>query len=151
MNEANSNEKNDLKYKVYLEERKFLVDAEREQSQSFDKAILTLAGGAFGISLTFIKEIVSSHKPVQLHWLILAWICFIVSMLSTLISFLASQRACSTQRDILESSYFDKQDKKSDCENKAAKWTNLLNVLSILTFIMGAIFLAIFSIVNLMA
>ncbi|MGB7581754.1 MAG: hypothetical protein WBL85_04825 [Sedimentisphaerales bacterium] len=150
MNEANPNEKSDLKYKVYLEERKFLVDAEREQSQSFDKAILTLAGGAFGISLTFIKDIVSNHEPVQLPWLILAWICFIVSMLSTLISFLTSQKACATQREILEALYCDEQDKKSNHENTAAERTSWLNWFSISTFIMGTIFLAIFSIVNLM-
>jgi hypothetical protein len=154
MDNTESNEKNDLKYQVYLEERKSLVDAEREQSRLFDKAILTLAGGAFGLSLTFIKEIISSNKPVQIYWLILAWICFCSSMLSTLISFLTSQSACSTQRDILEATYLGnhaEQDGKSERMNSAAIWTKRLNVFSILTFIVGAVFLSIFSIVNLLA
>lgn len=151
MNETNSNKKSDLNYKIYFEERKSLVEAKREQSQLFDKAILTLAGGALGLSLTFIKEIISSHKPVQIYWLILAWICFIVSMLSTLISFLTSQCACSTQIEILEESYFNDTNKKSENNKIAAKWTNCLNWISILTFIMGAFSLGVFSIVNLLA
>lgn len=48
-NKLDSNSNNDLKYKVYLEERKSLIDAEREGSRLFDKAILTLAAGAFGL------------------------------------------------------------------------------------------------------
>jgi hypothetical protein len=154
MNEDDSREKGNLKYKVYLEERKSLVEAEGEQSQLFDKAILTLAGGAFGLSLTFIKEIISNHKPIQISWLILAWIFFIVSMLSTLISFLTSQCACSKQREILETTYFDNHDNKDgkiEIVNPAAKWTKWLNIFSILTFVTGTVFLAIFSIINLMA
>lgn len=153
MDEPHPDEKIDLKYKVYLEERKSLVDAEREQSQLFDKAILTLAGGAFGLSLTFIKDMISNHKPIQIYWLILAWTCFCASMLSTLISFLTSQNACSTQRATLEAEYFEnhtKQNGKCNVTNSAAMWTRYLNWFSILTFIAGTVCLSIFSIVNLL-
>ncbi len=56
MNKLDSESNNDLKYKVYLEERKLLVDAVREGARSFDKTILALASGAFGLSLTFIRQ-----------------------------------------------------------------------------------------------
>jgi hypothetical protein len=36
-------------YKVYLEERKQLIEAERGTAQQFDKAILTLAAGALAL------------------------------------------------------------------------------------------------------
>ncbi len=153
MEEADTNKTSNLNYKDYLEERKLLIDAEREQSRLFDKAILTLAGGAFGLSLTFIKDIVSEQKPIQICWLILAWICFCSSMLSTLISFLTSQKACSRQREIIEESSPNngiKLDGSSGSLNKPAVWTYRLNVVSILTFITGAVFLSVFSIVNLL-
>ena len=152
MNESNSNEKDDLKYKVYLEERRSLVDAEREQSRLFDKAILTLAAGTFGLSLTFIKEIVSNNEPVKIYWLVLAWVFFCASILSTLSSFLTSQRACSRQRDLLEAEYFGGnigESKVAQPQNNAATCTWWLNVVSIATFMLGVSFLAIFSIINL--
>jgi len=105
-----SNSQKDLEYKVYLEERKLLIDAEREGSRSFDKTILTLSAGAFGISLTFIRQIVPNIETGTLFLLILGWTGFTISMLATLISFLTSQRACARQREILEENYFNKSD-----------------------------------------
>ena len=150
--ESNSNSKNTLEYKVYLEERKLLVDAKREGARSFDKAILTLAAGAFGLSLTFIRQIVPNAGPDYMFCLILAWSGFCVSLLSTLISFLASQYACSRQIEILDEVYIDnqsEQDRKVKLKNEPAIWTRRLNILSICAFIVGVIFLATFSIVNL--
>ena len=53
----------DTGYEVYLEERKSLVTALLEQTRSFDKYVLTLAGGTFGLSFLFIKQIV----PQPMH------------------------------------------------------------------------------------
>jgi len=133
-------------YKVYLEERKQLVEAERKTAQQFDKAILTLAAGALALSITFINHIAPHPKPNSIYFLIIAWISFSLSMLSTLISFLTSQAACRKQRDIIDKSVLDKNDSK----NKAASWTNWLNYFSIGFFIAGVIFLIIFSIINLL-
>lgn len=153
MNKLDSDSNDDFKYKVYLEERKSLVDAEREGSRLFDKAILTLAAGAFGLSLTFIRQIVPNIISGTMFMLICAWVGFCISLLSTLISFLTSQFACSKQREILEAEYFDNHsgyNKKAIFKNKTAIWTKRLNILSIFTFIFGVIFLAIFSIINLL-
>jgi len=151
MNQNSTNEK-DFKYKLYLEERRLLIDAEREGARSFDKAILTLAAGAFGLSLTFIRQIVPNIEAGTLYLLISAWAGFAISMLFTLVSFLTSQRACARQREILEEEYFDKsdnRDRKAQTKNKFAIWTDWLNRLSIITFIIGVILLALFSISNL--
>jgi magnesium-transporting ATPase (P-type) len=127
-------------YQVYLEERKQLITAERDTAQQFDKAILTLAAGALGLSIAFINQIAPHPKPNSIYCLITAWISFCLSMLSTLISFLTSQAACRKQRDIID---------KNNTKNKAASWTNWLNYFSIGFFIAGVIFLIIFSTINL--
>jgi len=153
MSKLDSNSNDSLEYKVYLEERKSLVDAEREGSRLFDKAILTLTAGAFGLSLTFIRQMAPDIKSGTAFMLVYAWVGFCVSLLSTLISFLTSQSACSRQREMLEAEYFHNSsghDKKTNLKNKFAVWTKWLNILSIFTFIIGVIFLAIFSIVNLL-
>ena len=153
LNKLESDNSDNLEYEVYIEERKLLVDAKREGSRLFDRAILTLAAGAFGLSLTFIRQIVPNIKSGTMFMLICAWVGFCVSLLSTLISFLTSQLACSKQIEILEAEYFNNHsshDKKANLKNKASDWTRRLNILSIFTFIIGVIFLAIFSISNLL-
>ena len=47
----------DTKDKAYLEERKSLINASLEEAKLFDKAILTLAAGVFGLSLAFMRQI----------------------------------------------------------------------------------------------
>ena len=133
-------------YQVYLDERKQLIDAERNTAQQFDKAILTLASGALGLSITFIKQIAPHPKSQSIYFLIVAWVLFSFSILSTLISFLISQAACRRQREILDQDISEKEHK---INNNAADWTNRLNYLSIAFFILGIVFLIIFSAVNL--
>ncbi len=138
-------------YKVYLEERKLLIEAERETAQQFDKAILTLAAGALALSITFINQIAPKPKLYSIYWLIIAWSFFCLSLLSTLISFLTSQAACRKQRDILDEE-ISKNSKKSNNteENNAALWTDKLNKLSIAFFILGVMLLIVFSAMNLL-
>jgi len=153
MKKLGSESKDNLNYKVYFEERKLLVDAAREGARSFDKTILALASGAFGLSLTFIKQISPNIKSEIVCLLICAWVCFCISLLSTLISFLTSQSACLKQIEILEEEHLNNQsnhDKETNLKNMASDYTQRLNILSISAFIIGVIFLAIFSISNLL-
>ena len=156
MSKLDSNSNDSLEYKVYLEERKSLVDAVREGARSFDKTILVLSSGAFGLSLTFIRQISPNIKSGTVFLLICAWVGFCLSLLFTLISFLTSQSACLKQIKILEVEYFNSQrehDKKANIENienKSSDWTGRLNKLSIVAFMLGVIFLAFFSISNLL-
>jgi preprotein translocase subunit SecE len=133
-------------YQVYLEERKQLIAAERDTAQQFDKAILLLAAGALALSITFINQIAPNPKPVSIYFLIVAWVLFCTSLLSTLISFLTSQVACRKQRDILDDKIADKSNNK---DNRATSWTNRLNYFSITFFILGVVSLIIFSALNL--
>jgi len=134
-------------YQKYLEERKLLVSAERETAQQFDKSILTLAGGALALSITFIDKIAPCPKESSIFFLVNAWGLFCLSLLITLISFLTSQAACRTQRDILDD---DISGEETGRVNKPALWTNRLNYLSIGAFILGIIALVVFCTFNLL-
>jgi hypothetical protein len=136
----------ETKYQTYINERNSLIAAEKESSQYFDKAILTLAAGALGLSLTFIDRIAPSPKGCTLYLLGVAWILFCASMLSTLISFLTSQLACRKQREILQDEFYSKTE---PTKNTASKITNILNWIAIILFILGVAFLVTFSVVNL--
>ena len=86
-----SKEDGRLKYNVYLEERKLLIDAEREGSRSFDKAILTLAADALGLSITFVDKIAPLPQATTLWLLVASWISFGFSIIVILSSFITSQ------------------------------------------------------------
>ena len=117
---------------VYREERNSLVDAEREGSRSFDKAVLTLSAGALGLSITFLRQIAPSPIPGTVVVLIFAWIAFGLSVLCTLSSFLTSQRAIGRQREILDEIYSKKipNENWSGLKNPWSTVTSILNVIS---------------------
>jgi len=141
-----------MKYEVYLEERKSLINAELEQARHFDKYILTLAAGTFGLSLLFIRQIAPQPETGIIWLLVTAWAVFGASILSTLISFLLSQEACSKQRKMLAEWYKENTEhKEEEIKNVFATWTKGLNWTSMSLFIVGVVFLIIFSTLNLLS
>ena len=82
-------------YETYLKERNSLINAQIEQARHFDKYILTLASGTFGLSLLFIRQIAPHPNILTIPFLITAWVSFGISIVATLISFLLSQQAIS--------------------------------------------------------
>jgi hypothetical protein len=130
------NNKNDYEQQIIqTEEFNF------QESVLFDKSILTLAGGVFGLSLTFIKQIPHANHI----WLLLcSWILYTVSMLSTLISMLTSQKAISKKVEYLEAN-----DYSTPYKNPYASRTSCLNICSMALFIVGSFFLLIFVFLNL--
>lgn len=135
-------------HQAYLDERRILIDLEKESSRSFDKAMLTLSAGALGLSITFIRQISPSPLPGTFGFLKVAWICFALSILTTLISFLLSQSAIRKQREILDQDY-QKGSNVKEQDNWLASATNALNWVSVLFFTVGIGLLSWFSIENL--
>ncbi len=146
-------DENDTKveYEGYLRRRNFLIDVEREQSRHFDKYILTLAAGTFGLSLLFIKQIVPQPETGTIWLLVTAWATFSASILSTLISFLLSQESCSKEIKILDGKYRGDIKDEKEIKNRFVLWTKWLNRISMAFFIIGVGFLITFSASNLLA
>ena len=140
-----------MEHHIYLDERKSLVDAIREQSRLFDRAILTLAAGALGLSLTFIHNISPQIKEKTANFLLFSWACFGGSILSTLISFMTSQWACHKQIQIIEEDYQKEKEGKEESgeRNTPRGFTIFFNIVSILLFITGVLLLVYFSFQNL--
>ncbi len=136
--EGFKNQENDL----YLSERKSLIEGQLQSYISLDKWLLTLSGGAFGLSITFIKNIIPPEGSKVIFLLISAWVSFCLSLLSTLVSFLTSQAAYSKQIEIIEN---DLEENSNKCRN----WTIFLNIFSVLCFTVGVFCLAAFCSVNL--
>jgi hypothetical protein len=137
-------------YDVYLEERKLLIDAEREGARTLDKAVLTLSAGALALSITFLEKVAPLSTTITRWTLIAAWIAFGVSILLILVSFLTSQWACKRQRDILDDEWLNAAaEHKQSAKNKWTTATIILNITSILAFAAGVTFFCYFTIANL--
>lgn len=75
------------------EYRQWLVEAEQKSQESFDKTVLSLSGGALGISFVFLKDVIGSNPVIDSNYLLASWVCWALSALSVLISFYLSQLA----------------------------------------------------------
>ena len=133
---------------AYRRRRNFLIDVGREQSRHFDKYILTLAAGTFGLSLLFVERI-APHPKDGTEWLLIAaWVAFGASILSTLVSFLLSQESCSKEIEILDGKYRGDIKDEKEIKNRFVTWTKWLNRVSMFLFIVGVVFLITFSALN---
>ncbi len=132
----------------YLDLRKHFMEHEQAGYDSFDKAILALSTSAFTVSLALVQFMSSTREH---SWLIGgAWLCWILAMLATLISFLFSPLAFRRQIEMLDEAYYPGQASPPK-ENLHDRITNFLNWASAALFIVGAACMAIFGYFNLPA
>jgi len=130
-----------FRYQAYLDDHKILVERESEQSLSFDKTLISISSGALGLSLTFIRYM--APNPEYLPLLFIAWICFILSIVSTMSSILIAQHSMRRQRDINTHAYQNPEDTSNET-NRSVEWTLKFTYASMVTFILGLVFLALF-------
>jgi hypothetical protein len=73
--------------------KEVLTRLEQEAQSDYDKAVMALSGGALGVTFSFWKELSGRAAPVHSGFLVVAWICWGLSVTSVLFSFYTSQRA----------------------------------------------------------
>ena len=132
------------KDKVDVEERKLLFGAMLESSRLFDKAIITIAAGAYALSLTMLSAF-QPLKPGTLFYLKYAWLLLGGSIVLTLISFITSQRACLRNIEIIQNRNSDNNHKN---KNTWSTITSIINIATTIIFIIGLICLTKFGFLN---
>jgi hypothetical protein len=128
-------------FQTQLDEYRELLSSLEEKMQSeYDKAVMTLSGGALGISLTFLKDIVKQTPLIHPGWLMAAWICWGASVGAVLMSFLTSLNAMrkALRQVELKVIYYEKPGGWLDI------LTLVLNIMSGGLFLFGVIFIAVF-------
>jgi hypothetical protein len=78
-----------------VEYRNHLVQAQQKAQEDYDKAILALSGGALGLSMTFVKDLIGSNPVAHKGYLLTAWVCWGVSLTSILYSYYTSVSLCT--------------------------------------------------------
>ena len=128
--------KSEERKQVYAATRQDLLSRQLSNSERFDNAILTLSTGALGISLAFIKDIVPMACAIGIGWLMGSWWLFGAAIISTMLSFIASQLGIKRQMYFAEEYYLNEKDEFLNKKNILARSTDILNYLA------GALFLA---------
>ena len=125
--------------------RKQLVEFEQKIGEGFDKTLIALSGGALGLSIAFIKDIVGANEMKHEGHLIASWSFWALSLGSILFAFYFGQlayRKAITQVD----------NNTIDTEVTGGIFTpivNWLNAIGAVSFLLGVISIIVFSIKNL--
>ena len=69
-----------------------MIAAEQQAQEQYDKTILTLSGGAFGISFAFVDKVAGAN-PILTGWLLGAWLFWGLSITAILFSFFFANKA----------------------------------------------------------
>ena len=134
------------------EYRNQLVQAREKAIGAYDRALLTLSGGALGLSLVYVNTLVGTDRPLWLWALIFSWFFWLSSLIMTLVSFYTS--FCALEKAIEDE---DKAARGSPSPNEMhpGGWYSLctyrLNLLSGVAFVMGAVSMLGFAIANIIA
>jgi hypothetical protein len=139
-------------YDVQLDERKQLIDAARESSRTFDKAVLAFGSAIFGFSIAFLKDIAPRPVPATLGWLLGSWLLFSFGLLSILLSFLFSHRACMFEIDRGQEALNQYAKGEKEFKLRKNRWsiaTDCCNVVCVVLLFFGLFSWSIFAYENL--
>ncbi len=126
----------------YQSYRDLLQELSVKSQEQYDKTVITLSTGALGLSFAFIKDVVDIKSANSINFLTESWICFTLSVLSVLLSFLASKYA-------LDQAIIAEDNNEEIKINRADLITTILNWLSSAFFIIGLVFIIVFVKLNL--
>ena len=113
--------------------RDHCVEASQKAQDSYDRAILSLSGGALAVSLVFLKDVIGTRELISRDLLLSSWILWVLSILGVLASHFFSQRALITAVSQVDAGTIHKEPPGG----LSTKLTIGLNLLSGLTFLGG--------------
>src|ERR1051325_1555239 len=125
--------------KQMQEYRAHLVEARQKAFEDFDKTVLTLSGGALAVSITFVKDLLGPGTLANEGFLLSAWVCWGVSVLTVLVSYYSSQ--LTLNRAINQIDYGTRSPRPG---RLFRRFTLILNAAGGLLFLTGLILLILF-------
>jgi hypothetical protein len=126
--------------RVIAEYRALLIETEQKSQADFDKAVLTLSGGALGLSFAFVRNLVGAGEFIHPLYLLIAWISWGLSQTAILLSFYFSTLA-------LRKAVRQLDHRKLPTEKPGGWWdraTASLNFLGLVLFVIGLAMIIIF-------
>lgn len=147
----------DRVYDAYQDHRNRLLDGEQKLGESYDQYLLTLSGGAIGLSLAFLHDLVTPGA-VRFAWMLAtAWTLLVVTIFLVGAMMRVSQVGHERFRDILDEQcakggerYWARvRAEHLKCPHPRA--VGVLNWASLITFSVGVGLLLVFALCNVSA
>jgi hypothetical protein len=133
----------DKRYELYVQTTEQLQDFANKTSDSFEKAMITLSGGALGLSITFLSQL--KDRDINYPLLMpISWLCFATSLGVMIWSFQVSRASYDKQMFVLDRKYFDYADEVNELEQRPAK----IAAKAVWLFYAGIACLCVFGFVN---
>ncbi len=127
------------------EYRAQLLDYAKQSQTSYDSTLITLSGGALGISFAFVNQFIGNAPIRGMPLLMTAWICWVISLGAMLFSFYSSNRAL---QKVVEA--IDKGESLSERPGgRLDELTGGLNAISGILLVVGVIVVVWFALLNL--
>jgi len=125
--------------------RQLLIDTEQKIGEGYDKTLIALSGGALGISLAFIKNIVGENNVVNSLFALIAWCAWAASLTFLLAAFYFGTLAYRHAITKLDAKKLNPKN-PGGCFATITKWFNALGGIS---FILGVVSFIYFTYKNL--
>jgi hypothetical protein len=117
-----------------------LQELEQKMQSEYDKAVITLSGGALGLSFVFLRDVVKTSPVRYADWLLWSWIAWGVSITCILFSFMTSAYA---MRKAIKQTH-DKVIYIQDAGGVFNVLTLVLNITGGVLFLVGVICIVVF-------
>ncbi len=131
-------------YRLFLEERKDLLQTAKDAAGQYAKAIMTLSAGGLALTVTFITRSVPGPVPGSVILLRFAWCFFGLSLISIVTSFFLSQHAFIRQVDLAQRQILESM-RDEELTNPYKSWIQHLGLASLIFFCLGVLFTVLFS------
>ncbi|WP_053199683.1 hypothetical protein [Herbaspirillum hiltneri] len=129
-----------LRQKIYEDLCNEARKRQLSSSENFDKSILTYSASGLALSLAFLKDFIPITKA-ELPWVLYgSWVCFVVSITLTTLSFAISYRAQEKAIEYCEKYYIDRIESyfnKQSCWDVALKWANRVSSVTFIAAIVA--------------
>jgi len=119
------------------EYRRQLIALQQKAQESYDKTVLTLSGGALGVSFAFVTNFVERGSMQAPCLLFGAWSCWALSLATTLTSHLTGHEALRRAVEELDSG----KPARGGCYDR---FTGFLNRAAGVLFVVGVLFVGAF-------
>lgn len=135
--------------KIYDDARADLLKRDLSNTENFDKSILTYSSAGLALSLGFLKDFVSMHTATYPWLLYCSWMLFVLAILTTLASFLISQRGIDQQLKTIYSYYMEGNATAIDERNKYSEWLHYSSYIAGAAFLVALTLTTLFVAINL--
>ena len=130
---------------VKAQYRKDLSALEQKSQAEYDRMVVTLSGGAMGISFAFVGRVIGDSQPQDAWALVAAWALWVLSLSCVLWSHFASTQALRRTIEQVDNDTLDSET-AGGLSDAILGW---LNPLAGIAFVIGVIFAGLFMVSNL--